>query len=220
VSIDPDSGATIPEDATAPFPNPGETAMDIDAQAQSRVLTQYRESPNLKGTISDHAELFQDLEDCSVNISKQRDPAIAEGVNLDVIGVLVGQSRVLTTGVELADADYRDFIALRIARNHSIGSGPEFVAALEAVLDPTPFRFVDLGGMAVLIELATGAPPTDDQIALLDYGPTPRAMAVGVSRAWYDPDDYFGFEEDPRPGRKGFGLTSDPSLGGKMGMRF
>lgn len=208
MSIDPDSGATIPDGATSPFPNPCETPIDINAQAQARILTQYRESANLKGFIADIAQMFQDIEDCDSLISVQRDPAIAEGVNLDGIGELVGQRRVLINGFELIDLDYRTWIAQRILRNKAIGSGPEFVAALEAVFDGTPFRFVDLGHMAVIVELGTGAPPADNTIALLDGGPVPRAMAVGVGRRWYDPASYFGFDEDPSA--LGFAEIGDP----------
>jgi hypothetical protein len=88
------------------------------------------------------------------------------------------------------------------------------------VFGVTPFRYMDFGGMAVGIELGTGAPPSDDIIALLDFGPTPRAMAVGVGREWYDPADYFAFEDDPGVGAKGFGLASDPSVGGRLAMLF
>jgi len=214
MSVDPESGETIPEGASVPFPDPGETAQDYDAQAQAEVLTQYQESPKLKATITALMAGWQAIEDCLVQIPGLRDPATATDVNLDRVGELVGQSRVLTTGTELSDAEYRTFIALRILRNKAIGSGPEFVAALEAILDPIAFRFVDLGGMAVLIEIATGAPPSDDQIAALDHGPIPRAMAVGVGRTWYDPEDVFGFEEDDDA--IGFGEVGDPGFGGGL----
>ena len=72
--------------------------------------------------------------------------------------------------------------------------------------------------MTVGIELVN--PPTADEIALLDGGPSPRAMAVDVVREWYDPDEWFGFAEDTRPGAKGFGLESDPSVGGRLAMLF
>lgn len=216
MSIDPESGATIPDGATSPFPNPGETAQDYDAQAQAEVITQFRESTKLRQTISDLMAGWQAIEDCMVTIGEQLDPAIAEGDNLDVIGQRIGQSRVLITGTELSDADYRLIIAQRILRNRAVGSGPEFVTALEFVFDPTPFRFIDLGYMSVIVEIATGAPPSDDQIALLDYGPMPRAMAVGVGRDWYDPASYFAFADDVGAGAKGFGEIGDATKGGPM----
>lgn len=208
MTLDPESGATIPENGTAPFPNPGETAQDYDAQAQGEVLQQYLESTKLKATITALMTGWQAIEDCMVHINEQRDPAIAIGDNLDVTGELVGQSRVLKTGTELSDPNYRLAIAQRILRNRSIGSGPDYVAALEFVFGATPFRFVDLGHMAVIVELATGVAPSDDIVALLDFGPVPRAMAVGVGRRWFNPASYFGFIEDPDA--LGFGEIGDP----------
>jgi hypothetical protein len=208
IEFDPESGAVIPDSATAPFPNPCESAHDYATEARDHVVAQYRDSPRLMGTVDDLVANTQAMEGQLVAIPGLDDPAIAGGVNLDVTGDLVGQSRVLKTGTELSDANYRLLIAQRILRNKSIGSGPEFVDALTAVLSPTTFRFVDLGHMAVIVEIATGGPPTDDQIALLDYGPTPRAMAVGVGRRWYDPASYFGFIEDPSA--LGFAEIGDP----------
>jgi Protein of unknown function (DUF2612) len=219
-SIDPDSGATIPENGSAPFPNPCDTTQNYDAQAQGEVLHQYRESTKLKATITALMSAWQAIEDCAVNISRQRDPAVAAGVNLDVTGDLVGQSRVLTTGTVLLDADYRLIVGVRIARNHSIGSSPEFLDFLVFVFGATPFRYMDFGGMAVGIEVGTGTAPAADIVALLDHGPAPRAMAVGVGREWYDPADYFAFNTDPGAGAKGFAIASDPTAGGKFAMTF
>jgi hypothetical protein len=229
-TVDPDSGATIPENGTAPFPNPGETALDYDAQAQAEVLHQYKESTKLRATITALMSGWQAIEDCAVNISKQRDltttdPTGTVDVNLDVTGELVGQSRVLSSGTILTNAMYLLLIALRIKRNNSIGSSPEFLDYLTFVFQTypgtsTPFRYYDLGGMAVGIEVGTGAPPSADQLALLDNGPSPRAMAVGVGREWYHADDYFAFAEDTGAGAKGFGLASDPTVGGKLAMLF
>lgn len=220
-TIDPDSGATVPENGSSPFPNPCETAQDYDAQAQSEVLHQYRESTKLKATITALMSGWQAIEDCAVNISKQRDPAIAasgdpliRSVNLDRIGELVGQPRVLVSGTVLSDADYVVLIAKRIARNRAIGSAPEFLDYLAFVFGASPFRFIDLGGMSIWIEAGTGGPPTADVLALLDYGPSPRAMAVGVGRVWYDPAEYFAFDEDVGAGAKGFGEVGDPTKGG------
>jgi hypothetical protein len=229
--VDPDSGAVVPDNAAQPFPNAGEVALDHAAQAAGRILRQYRNSPNLQGLIAGLAALGQRLENCLVSIATLDDPAVATGNAsdpigrpgpLDVTGELVGQSRVLSDGTVVNDATFRAYIALRILRNKSIASSPEYVAALTAIFGATPFRYMDFGGMAVGIELGTGAAPSDDIIALIDRdtGLAPVAMGVGVGREWYDPAEWFGFAEDPGAGAKGFGLESDPSVGGRLAMLF
>jgi hypothetical protein len=126
---------------------------------------------------------------------------------------------VLGSGTELSDADYRLLIQQRILRNKSIGSGPDFVEALTFVFGATPFRFVDLGFMSLRLEIGTAGPPTDDQLALLNSDVMPRPMAVGINRLWYDPDNYFGFSDDPNA--DGFGEIGDPPPpGGKLAELF
>jgi len=185
---------------------------------------QYRKSPKFLSTISILTAAIQALENCAVTIAALDDPAVATGVNLDVTGDLVGQSRVLSNGTVVSDSVYRLLIAMRIKRNNSTGSSPDFMAALTSVFallgSPIPYHYFDLGGMAVLIEIATGAPPSADIIALLDEGPVPRAMGVGVGRDWYDPAEWFAFAEDTAPNAKGFGELGDPTKGGGLAELF
>jgi hypothetical protein len=218
--VDPDSGELIPDDLTAPFPDPGETALDHVAQAAQRVAIQYARSTHLQAIIAAHAGNAQLIEDCLVSIPPLDDPALATGVNLDVTGDLVGLGRVLSDGTVPNDATYRIYIAMQILRNSSIGSSPQFVAALTAVFGVTPVRYYDLGHMSVGIEVGTGVRPSSDIIALLDDGPMPRAMGVGVSRVWYDATDYFAFEEDVGAGAKGFGEVGDATKGGHFAELF
>lgn len=229
--IDADSGEVVPDNATQPFPDAGEVALDHAAQAAGRVLRQYRNSPKLQGLIAGLAALAQRIENCLVSIAALDDPAVATGNAsdpigqpgpLDVTGELVGQSRVLSDGTVVNDATFRTYIALRILRNSSIASSPEYVAALTTIFGATPFRYYDLGGMAVGLELGTGAAPSSDIIALIDRdtGLVAVADGVGVGRVWYDPADYFAFAEDLGAGAKGFGLESDASIGGRLAMLF
>jgi hypothetical protein len=234
MAVDPQSGETLPVDATSPFPNPGETATDFDAQSATRVALQYKNSPNLLATISANNNPFQQLEDCAVTIPALDDPTVTDNptsttnVNLDVIGEIVGQSRVLANGTVLTNAKYLQLIALRIARNSSTGTSPEFLDYLTFVFQTyvggsAPFRFYDIGGMAVGVEI--GAAPSGDQIALLNDGPSPlspapRAMGVSVGREWFDESTWFAFAEDTGSGAKGFGLESDPTVGGQLAMLF
>lgn len=234
MSIDPDSGAELPEDMVSPFPDPGETAKDHDAQAAGRVAMQYTDKTRFMATVALHAEAAQGIEDCAVTIPPLDDAAVAEGVNLDVTGDLVGQSRVIVSGVEFDDDEYRILIAMRELRNRSHATSPELIVALETILSPPfvlvaiPFRFCDLGHMAVIIEIGTGESPGADIQALLpargpesdvaDPSPAPRAAGVDFGRVWYDPDNVFGFAEDPEA--LGFGLESDPDVGGAFAMTF
>jgi hypothetical protein len=229
--IDADSGAVVPDNATQPFPNAGEIALDHAAQAAGRVLWQYQNSPKLQGLIAGLAALAQRIENCLVSIAALDDPAVATGNAsdpvgqpgpLDVTGELVGQSRVLSDGTVVDDATFRAYIALRILRNSSIASSPEYVAALTAIFGATSFRYMDFGGMAVGIELGTGAAPSNDIIALIDRdtGLAPVAMGVGVGREWYDPAEWFAFNEDAGTGAKGFGEIGDPTQGGDFAELF
>jgi hypothetical protein len=217
--VDPESGQTLPPGATAPYPNPGEDAMDYAAEARAHVIAQYRNSPRLMGTVEDLVANAREMEEQLVLIPPLDDPAIATGTNLDVTGELVGVSRVLTSGTSLSDANYRLLIAQRILRNKSIGSGPEFVEALEYVFGATPFLFQDLGHMALRLSIGTAAPPSADQLAILNSDVMPRPMAVGITRLWYDPANYFGFSDDPNA--DGFGEIGDPPPpGGKLAELF
>jgi hypothetical protein len=216
--FDPESGATIPDSATAPFPNPCETAHDYATEARNHVVAQYRDSPRLMATVDALVANHRAMEEQMVTIPLMDDPAIAGGVNLDVTGELVGQGRVLSDGTVSSDLFFRTLIAARILRNKSIGSGPEFVTYLETVVFGGAFRFYDLGGMSVGIEVA--GEPNSNEKALINDGPSPRAMAVGIGKLWYTDAGFFGFQGDPRPGLDGFGLESDLSLGGRMGMLF
>lgn len=230
-TVDPDSGETIPDGLVSPFPNPGEVALDHAAQASSRIISQYKGSTKLSAVIALHAGLFQRIDNFLVSIPPLDDPAIAGGVNLVITAELVGQPSVLLDGTDLTlnETLFRACIALRIIRNHAVGSGSEMDSALATILggppfnsSPLPFRYLSFGGLATGIEVGTGAPPDSKIIALLDpdNGLIPLDMAVGFGRAWYDPTDYFAFNGDTGSGAKGFGLTSDPTKGGKFAMRF
>jgi hypothetical protein len=224
VSIDPASGATVPDGAESPFPSSCEVAPDLVAQGLARLATQYRQSPKFIAMLTFLIQGVKDLADVAAQIPGLLDPAVATVKNLDVVGQLVGQSRVLSSGTEVSDTLFRGLIALRIARNASKGTSPELVAALTAVLSPPfqvspiPFRYFDLGGMSVGLEAGTGTPPSADLRALVNGGPLPVAMGVGFSKAWYDPASYFGFDEDPDA--KGFGIAGDATKGGKFAMAF
>jgi len=218
IAVDPDSGEVVPDGATQPFPNPGEVSLDHATQAADRVEAQYQKDVPLLATIAGHAGLAQRIENCLNSIPgllaiASDNPSSTTNVNLDAVGALVGQSRVLSDGTTLTNAELVTIIGLRILRNTSIASSPQFIAALTAILGSTPFRFYDLGGMYVGLEVGTGSTPSADIVAELD-DLAPRAMGVQVGREWYDPTEYFAFDEDVTSQAKGFGELGDPTQGG------
>lgn len=218
MSIDPESGAEIPEDMVSPFPDPGETAKDLDAQAASRLAMQYADKPRAVATIALFAEAAQGIEDCLASIPELDDPAVATGVNLDVTGELVGQGRVLSDGTVSSDAFYRTLIAQRILYNRAKATSPEYIAALDALVFPGDFRFYDLGHMTVGIEVE--GEPNSNQKALINNGPMPKAAGVGIVKVWFDGANYFAFDEDVDAGASGFGEIGDAGQGGKFAELF
>jgi hypothetical protein len=219
MSIDPDSGETIPEGMVAPFPDPGQTAQNHDAQATSRLITLYRNKTKMAAMLALHAELAQTIEDCLVQIPPLDNPAVATGVNLDDTGDLVGQGRVLSDGTVSSDLFYRTLITARIAKNNSHASSPQYITALETVVFiGTPFRYYDLGYMTVGIEVP-GA-PNSNMRAVINNGPMPKAAAVGVVKTWFNDAAYFAFDEDTDPEAEGFGEIGSPSVGGDFAELF
>lgn len=223
-TIDSDSGEIVPDGATQPFPNPGEVSLDHAAQAASRVIAQYQKATRFLAHVAGLAALAQRIENCLNSIPgllaiASDNPSSTTNVNLDNVGALVGQSRVLADGTVLTNAQFLVVIGLRIARNTSIASSPEFIAALTAILGVNPFRYYDIGGMMAGVELATGGgAPAADIVAEID-ALAPRAMGVDLVRIWYG-TTYFGFDEDHRSGVRGFGEIGNPSVGAPFGELF
>lgn len=233
-TLDAASGEIVPDNAVQPFPNPGETALAHATEAAGYIERQYRDATRLQATIAGVSARAQTLENLLVSIPPLDDPTIATGNAadpigtpgpLDVTGDLVGQSRVLSDGTIAPDAKYRTYIGMRIIRNSAHGTDAEFITALRAFFQaatpsPIAFHYHNIGHMTIVIEVGTGGsgggPPDSDTVALLDGGPVPRAMAVGVLRDWYDPAEYFAFDEDTSAGAAGFGEIGAPSEGGGM----
>src|SRR3954464_4426629 len=123
-------------------------AQDLVAQALSRIITQYRNKPNLAATISADVQPMQELDDCALQIPLLYDIDGATGVNLDKLGQLVGQSRVLINGSIVTDAQYRLLIRARIARNISHATGEDIISQLVLIFS-AQVQLTDWMGMAI-----------------------------------------------------------------------
>jgi len=104
---------------------------DHQTAADGRLPAQYEEAPGIHpnqwgpdlisgwtGTIFSFVDVAQDMENIMIKMLAERSLLTAEGVNLDRLGAIVGQSRD-----GLSDTDYLNQIIGRIAQNNSDGTG-------------------------------------------------------------------------------------------------
>ncbi len=142
-----------------------EQTIDVAAEAERRILTQFQAKCLIVDTISAEITQIQDLNDAEVGVLIGRTIAEAVGDNLDVIGDIVGQDRliknrdiitylksnqavgvnnypVFMTGGILArdgiatDAEFRVLIISKIFKNHTqAGSIPEILNFVKLVYD-------------------------------------------------------------------------------------
>lgn len=75
------------------------TVLDHQALGRSRIATQYTESQRFLAYVRALLDSSAELESVLQKVAEQSDIDIAEGVNLDVIGEIVGVSRILPDSI-------------------------------------------------------------------------------------------------------------------------
>ena len=83
--------------------------LDHEAQAISRLLTQFREAPNLQGYIKALMSEANLIECALIDTLAGRSVDTATGAQLDVIGEIVGQAREVVDASLLTYFGYGDF---------------------------------------------------------------------------------------------------------------
>lgn len=197
------------------------TSQDLVATAIGRIITQYKGKPKLQGSIEATVQTIQELDDCALQIPPLYDIDVATGVNLDMLGKLVGQSRVLVNGSTVTDEQLRLLIRARIARNATHATGEEMIAQLALIFSGAHIELYDWEMMS--IGYAIGRVLTSDEVAVLQTGILPKPMGVSiVPSEFYDPNDFFGFAEDPDPHAAGLGDDSSGTTvgGGTLATEF
>ena len=126
------------------------TAATIDhlAVGRSRVAAQYTESQKFLAYIRALLASSVELEAVLQKVAEQVDIDLAEGVNLDVIGEIVGISRIIPASVQLAFFGFQDnAAALNFGEEGSQGIGARFYDEGEpylatSVLNDPEFRLL------------------------------------------------------------------------------
>ncbi|MHB0973967.1 MAG: DUF2612 domain-containing protein [Thiobacillus sp.] len=100
------------------------TVLDHQSIGRSRVATQYTESQKFLAYIRALLASSAELEAVLQKVAEQVDIDLAEGVNLDVIGEIVGISRIIPESVQLSFFGFEDNIAaLNFGEEGAIGIG-------------------------------------------------------------------------------------------------
>lgn len=189
---------------------------DYIARARSRILTQYREKPNLVAIISEIADAVQALESALFDVVEQTAIGTAVGVWLDRLGSLVGEERASE-----GDVLFRRYILARVRANISEGALEDVIAVVHAWYGtPYPGLIVsDLGRCSFLVDLDSSD---------VDQGPVDRLVkllrdtrAAGVNgQLLYQlqgSPKIFRFSSDASlqlDSQAGFGDSTNPSTGG------
>lgn len=126
------------------------TAATIDhlAVGRSRVAAQYTESQKFLAYVRALLASSAELEAVLQKVAEQVDIDLAEGVNLDVIGEIVGISRIIPASVQLAFFGFQDnAAALNFGEEGSQGIGARFYDEGEpylatSVLNDPEFRLL------------------------------------------------------------------------------
>jgi Protein of unknown function (DUF2612) len=112
---------------------------DHVAQAQDRLVQQYKESTNLNNFIKSIVDPIQILENETFNVYINRSINTAVGYQLDGIGKIVGIERG-----DLNDVNYRAAIVAQIEINISGGEPESIINAMRALFNPLVIDYVDI----------------------------------------------------------------------------
>ncbi len=200
---------------------PSQITDHLDA-AIARLISQFRDpKPVLHGMIKSYVDQIQELENVLWDVINHRlivpapgETVGAEGVQLDVLGKIVGQPRL-----GLSDEAYLDALRLRIRVNRSRGSSVDLLEILRLAMPlPKVFSYREEWHLSsytyveeISIELA---------LTLLSVLNAARAAGYRAILEYttdrIDPTDLFKWADDTTGGHGGFGNDGDATSGGLL----
>jgi len=190
-----------------------------DTQIVERAATyfrsHYKSKANMQALLASYTNRLQEVEDLlwSMLIGMLLDNAV--GVNLDIIGKLVGQTRISSD-----DELYRRAIKARVRINISQGQPEDLYYVIRVMVPGSTFTYLDVYPAQIIIEIDDSMSTNDPNLLAIFLWAT-RAAGVGL-RLWYNVsgDNTFAFsggddwdtivEDDDQ----GWGYDAAPSIGG------
>lgn len=171
------------------------------ADAKKRLLFQYQGKANLEAMLDAYfGDQIQDIEDALWTLFGRLDIDTAEGIQLDLIGSIIGESRL-----GKSDANYRPYIRARIGINTSEGDIEKVLSVWSLLTYGADVQLIELFPAALCLYLTEAL--SSDTLAQTTLDLLQKVVGAGISVDYievYDPDEAFGFA-DSGPDTKGFG---------------
>lgn len=138
----------------------------------------------------------QDIENCLQQLLLNRAVSTATGVQLDLLGRIVGQLRLGQN-----DDDYRRFIRARIATNRSGGVTEDLLTIMGLIVNSVSASYhVERSGVATVVARIDGI-AVDDSLGDIVFGFLKSAKSGGVRLVvqWSEslPENTFRFDSGP-----------------------
>lgn len=175
-----------------------------------RRIEQYKNKPNIEGTLTSFIKQVQDLEDAGDEMFLERMLADAVGEQLDQFGKIVVLAR---QGFD--DDFYRVLLFVKIGQNVSNGEPERIISTMKTLAQADLVFYQNLGngqiGLGVDVDL-------DFDLIDFIYNNMQRVVMAGVRINFitcFDPDEPFSFD-GTGPVGLGFSSTAAPLTGGKF----
>ncbi len=145
------------------------------ADALARFVEQYRDKPNLAAFLSVLTDRVQGVEDVLWQLASERFIDTAVGVQLDIIGKIVGQPR----GNSADDDAYRLRLRARMRANQSSGTVNQILAVFLALGEsPSDLRLEQFFPAGLVLHLEDEALSDADAVLYAEFLKAARAAAV------------------------------------------
>lgn len=194
----------------------GELARETEhvTLAIARVVEQFKPAERLQALLSALVGPIQEIDDAVWQLYTERWPAVAEGVNLDMLGEIVGQPR---EGRD--DETYRLWIAARVYVNRSTGKGDDTVHVMALIAPDAEVTVTETFPAAYMVE-AVGLTPDPVSIWQILLKVKPAGVQMNFAYSDADPDFLFTFAPSSTlvagDTDKGFGDSTNPATGGQL----
>lgn len=182
--------------------------------ALARVVEEFRRSPNFLGLLEVLVAPLQELDDSLWLLYTTRWPDLAEGVQLDALGGIVGQPR---EGRD--DPTYRLWIKARVFVNRSTGTADDSLHVLQLVVPSATAVLTETPPAAYLI-YSYGLTEDPEQIARILRQVKPAGVNMNFQYSPFPEDELFAFSSTGSlvsgDVDQGFGDSSNPATGGHL----